>query len=117
MKFKIDENLPLELGALFAAHGHEAATVHEEKLSGACDADIYDVCTIEQRVLITLDWDFSDIRAYPPRESAGIIVLALPRQDKPYVLSAALRLLAHLEKEEPAQQLWIVEPKRIRIRD
>ena len=117
MKFKIDENLPLELGALFAAHGYDAATVYDEKLSGASDADIYRVSTIEERILITLDLVFADIRAFPPRESVGIIVLKLPRQDKPFVLSLAARLLSHLEREAPTRHLWIVEPKRIRIRD
>ena len=38
MKFKIDENLPAECASLFREAAFEAATVAEEKLSGADDS-------------------------------------------------------------------------------
>ena len=117
MKLKIDENLPVELCALFATHGHEAATVYDEQLGGTGDANIYEVCQVEQRILVTLDLDFSDIRAYPPGESAGIIVLRLPRQDKERVLAAAREFVPLLRAESITQRLWIVESTRVRIRE
>ena len=117
MNFKIDENLPFDLCALFAAHGHEAATVQEERLGGASDGKIYQVCQTEQRILVTLDLDFSDIRAYPPRDSCGIIVLRLPRLDKERVLTVARQFVPLLAAEPIAQRLWIVESKRVRIRE
>jgi hypothetical protein len=36
----------------------------------------------ESRILVTLDRDFANIEAYPPRQHAGIIVLRLKTQDK-----------------------------------
>jgi predicted nuclease of predicted toxin-antitoxin system len=102
---------------MFAAHGHEAATVQEEGLAGASDGKIYQVCQTEKRILVTLDLDFSDIRAYPPRESCGIIVLRLPRQDKERVLSVARQFLPLLAAEPITQRLWIVELERVRIRE
>jgi hypothetical protein len=44
-------------------------------LSGAEDATIAVRCRTEGRILITLDLDFANIRAYPPAEYAGIIIL------------------------------------------
>jgi hypothetical protein len=65
---------------------------------------------------LMLDMDFADIRAYPPAEFPGLIVLRLRQQDKPYILDVLARLIRLLGQEPLEQQLWIVEEKRIRIR-
>jgi hypothetical protein len=64
---------------------------------------------------MTLDTDFADIRAYPPEDFFGIIVLRLKRQDKSYVLSVVKRLVSVLQKEPVIRNLWIVEEDRVRI--
>jgi predicted nuclease of predicted toxin-antitoxin system len=87
--FKIDENLPVETAALLRAAGQDAKTVHDEKLTGADDAVLAARVRSEWRVLVTLDLGFSDIRAYPPLDYPGIIVLRSKRQDKPTVLALA----------------------------
>ena len=93
MKFKLDENLPAELNPLLRQRGHEAHSVRDEHLEGSPDEAIAQTCHSEQRILITLDLDFADIRLYPPEESPGIIVLRLSRQDKaPAGLSSSTRV-------------------------
>jgi predicted nuclease of predicted toxin-antitoxin system len=67
VKFKFDENLPAELGAVLRVAGHDAHSVPEENLRGAADTSIASVCREEQRILITLDLDFAHIKNYPPR--------------------------------------------------
>lgn len=74
MRFKTDENLPAEIVTLLCDHGHDAISVVEQQLAGAPDNVVAKVCQSEQRVLVTLDLDFADIRAYPPDEYSGIIV-------------------------------------------
>jgi predicted nuclease of predicted toxin-antitoxin system len=81
MRFKIDEHLPVEITELLDQHQHDAVTVADESMSGAVDPDVAHVCQKEARALITLDLDFSDIRAYPPEEYQGIIVFR-PRRGK-----------------------------------
>ena len=71
----------------------------------------------ETRVLITLDLDFANIRAYHPEEYAGIIVLRSKRQDKHAILALLNRIALVLTNREPASELWIVEPDRIRFRN
>ena len=66
MRLKLDENLPLELKLLFQESGHDTATVIDEGMGGAPDSAVGSVCLAEERVLITLDTDFADIRLYPP---------------------------------------------------
>ena len=63
MRFKLDENLPIELAELFRRSGHDAQTVFDEELAGAEDAEIASVCIRERRAIVMLDMDFADIRA------------------------------------------------------
>ncbi|MDI6784119.1 MAG: DUF5615 family PIN-like protein [bacterium] len=86
MKFKIDENLPNEIAVLLSNAGFDALTVSEQNLKGTADSILLNVCRQENRVLITLDLDFTDIRTYPPQDYPGIIVMRVGRQSKPHVL-------------------------------
>lgn len=115
MKFKIDENLPVEVANLLTEQEHDALTVFQENLDGAPDSYISIVCRREKRALITLDTDFADIRSYPPKDFSGLIVLRLKRQDKPHVLSVIKRLIRLLPNEPLEHHLWIVEEERVRI--
>ena len=116
MKFKFDENLPSDLGALLRREGHDAHSVFDEGLRGAADPSIAKVCRVEQRILITLDLDFAHIRNYPPHDYCGIIVLRLTRQDRDTVLAIIPRVLELLRTEPISQRLWIVDDHRTRIR-
>ena len=116
MKFKIDENLPIEVAGLLRQTGYDVATVLEQDLGGSSDADLANICQKERRVLVTLDISFGDIRAYPPAEFYGLIVLRLKRQDKPYVMHVFSRLIRMFSAEALENRLWIVEEDRIRIR-
>ena len=61
-KFKIDENLPIIIAEILKNEGYDVATIFSENLSGANASEISEVCKKEDRILITLDLDFSDIR-------------------------------------------------------
>jgi len=115
-RFKLDENLPTSSVKILRDNGHDALTVFDQKMSGESDLRIAEVVRKEDRALITLDLDFADIRAYPPNEFPGIIVLRLNRQDNDTVLSALTRILPFLEKEAIREKLWIVEENRVRVR-
>ena len=116
MRFKIDENLPIEVADLLKSAGHEAVTVFEQGLGGASDNEIISACRQESRAILTLDAGFADIRTYPPKEFSGVVVLRLSRQDKPNVLRVIKSLMPVLALESVERSLWIVEENRIRIR-
>ncbi len=59
MKFKVDENLPVEVAELLRQAGYDAATVFDEKLAGETDRTIAAVCRLEQRAIVTLDVEIS----------------------------------------------------------
>lgn len=117
MRFKIDENLPVEAATLFIARGHDAVTVIAQTLSGSADSDIAQVCIQEERILVTLDLDFANIRAYPPQHFPGFVVFRVGRQSKPYLLNLLQNVLPYIDQKEWKHQLWIIEETRIRIRE
>jgi predicted nuclease of predicted toxin-antitoxin system len=117
LKFKVDENLPAEHAALLRESGHEADTVADQKLSGAEDSRLSERCQAEDRILLTLDLDFANVQAYPPKSHCGIIVFRSNTQDKRTLISLLRRMLPVLSRRSPRQQLWIVEQDRIRYRE
>jgi uncharacterized protein (DUF433 family)/predicted nuclease of predicted toxin-antitoxin system len=86
-----DENLPVEAAATLRECGFDAETVWDENLSGSDDQMISARVRSEGRILLRLDLDFANIRAYPPHEHPGIIVLRLDCPKFPKI--AALDLL------------------------
>jgi predicted nuclease of predicted toxin-antitoxin system len=115
--FKVDENLPEKLVSLLNDAGHDAKSVLDQSMGGAADARVAEVCRVENRIVVTLDLDFADIRTYPPAQSPGFVVFRLARQDKPHVLLVAGRLVELLRTESPERKLWVVEEDRVRIRE
>ena len=116
MRFKTDENVPAVVAARLIAAGHDAMRVDEQGLSGVTDPQVAAVCVAENRVIVTLDKDFSNIRTFPPQNYAGIIVLRPSSQMIP-VLQRLLDLILPLLDTHPlAGSLWIVEDTRVRIR-
>ena len=115
MKFKVDENLPVEIAHDLTVAGHDATTVIGERLGGSSDHQISAICQHEERTLITLDMGFADIRAYRPEEHPGITVLRVRRQDRDHLVAVFRPVLGLLEREQLAQRLWIVQEGQLRI--
>jgi len=66
----------------------------------------------------TGDFDFSDIRNYPPAQYTGLIVLRIPRDATALFILNLLESFLKQDKlvSELSGKLAIVEPGRIRIR-
>lgn len=116
MKFKIDENLPIEFADLLQAEGYDASTVYYESLKGTKDSILIAVCQVESRILITLDTNFANTLAYPPHLYEGIVVLRVRKQDKPYLISFFQKVIPSFSQNPIRNHLWIVEEGKIRIR-
>ncbi|MBK5963937.1 hypothetical protein CCR95_07515 [Thiocystis minor] len=116
MKFKTDENLPVEVAALLCDSGHDAFTVVDQQMAGHPDCDVAAVCRAEQRALVTLDLDFADPRTYPPDLYCGLIVLRPRVQTISMFQRLTKQLLQLLDKQPLMGHLWIVEEQRVRIR-
>ena len=117
MKLKLDENIDARLARLLRGAGHDAATVREQDLHGTDDIDLYQICISENRALVTLDLDFSNILRYPPEGTLGLVVLRGPNDLFVTTRILVETLIEALNKENPLNQLWIVEPGRVRIHE
>lgn len=115
MRLEIDENMPASSSRVLTRHGHDVETVYQEQLVGAPDARLASVCRDENRILISLDLDFANIRAYPPSEYPGIIVLRPRTQSAIAVNNLVDEFLRAAHSEDPRGALWVIEPGRIRI--
>ena len=111
MRAKLDENLPVEAAELLRTAGWECDSVYDEGLSGADNPDVAAACQAGARVLFTLDLDFADIRAYPPSEYVGIVVLRPTEPSRRQILQLVSRVLPVLSAEWMEHRLWIVEPR------
>lgn len=116
LKFKIDENLPTEIVDCLISAKYDAISVFDQGLVGANDSKIAEVCNKEERVIVTLDTDFMDIRTYPPDEYSAIIVIRVKNQSKRYIINVFTQMITLLKSEIIKNRLWIIEENRIRIR-
>lgn len=116
MKFKLDENFGTRTQQLFHAAGHEVETIRSQELQGCSDFHLFEICCTEQRCLVTLDLDFSDVTRFPPAKAAGIVVIRVPRNPSLALLEQLIRqFLKSLTQMSVAKKLWIIEIGRIRV--
>ena len=116
MRFKTDENLPLEAATILREASFDVETVWDEALSGAADEIVASRVQQESRILVTLALDFANIQAYPPDRYAGIVVLRSKTQDTATVVAYVRKLIAILQHRSPSGELWVVQRDRVRFR-
>lgn len=123
MQFLIDANLPRSTAARVRARGHEAIDAREADLGAADDTLIAAYAQCHQLALITRDFDFADVRNYPPRDYAGLVVVDLPSEATPGLILDVLEdflndqeVLARLRGNLAIVELAIVECGRVRLR-
>lgn len=118
MKFLLDANMPRSAAMLLRELGHEVEDVREVLPNGADDATVAAHAQARQLILVTRDFDFADIRNYPPQDYAGLIVLELP--DDAIAAQVNQTLRSFVAKPELlvrlAGRLAIVESWRVRFR-
>jgi predicted nuclease of predicted toxin-antitoxin system len=116
MRFKTDENLPMEVTERLLQRQHDAISVPEQHRAGQADPLVAQICQSENRALVTCDLDFSDIRAYPPEDYPGIIVLRPAVQTVSSLPRLMSRVLPLLDQEPLDGHIWIVDDHQVRIR-
>lgn len=116
MRFKLDENVDVRAAEILTASGHDVTTVAGQELGGTKDPGIAQVAARVDRILVTLDRGFGDIRRYPPGSHPGIVLLRLRRQALPHVEIALRLLLRYEDLPSLAQCTVTVTASTVRVR-
>lgn len=119
MRFLIDANLPRALGRAISSIGHEAVDCRDILPANAPDSVIAAYAREHGLCILTMDFDFADIRAYPPAEYHGIVVFeAAPGASYRSIVQQVLRCIsdADLVTRIP-RSLSIVSPASVRVRE
>lgn len=116
MKLKLDENIPIELLEDLRATGRDVDSVQEEGLAGNPDRVVLGRAAAEARVLLTLDKGLGDLRAYPPSEYQGIILLRPPTSGREATLRFAKKHLPAFLEKDLSGRLVVVSERGLRWR-
>jgi predicted nuclease of predicted toxin-antitoxin system len=118
MRFLIDANMPRSTAELLKRYDYEAVDVRDIGMGAAADSDIAAYAQQNRLALVTRDFDFADLRNYPPAQYAGLLVLELP--DDAVVASMLRVLKSFVSQQELIEalpgRLAILEPGRVRFR-
>jgi predicted nuclease of predicted toxin-antitoxin system len=116
VKLLLDENLSPAHAVRLRRLGHDAVAVIERGMGGAEDRVVRQLASDEQRVLVTIDSDFSHLPRFPVENTPGVIWLR-PWPPTETVIQALLDgALLRLAAIAVQGKIVVVEPGRIRIR-
>lgn len=113
---KLDENMARAHARLLSQHGYEVDRVQDEGLSGASDERVWQEVVKEDRIFITLDLDFSDIRRFPPGSHPGLLLLRPESKGRQAVIAVLRRVLQEHRLEDFRGCLVVADPRRTRVR-
>jgi predicted nuclease of predicted toxin-antitoxin system len=118
LKFIIDENLSWRIAKSLQKLGIDAVHIKEVGLQGKEDDMIMQYAIKENRVLLTQDSDFADIRNYPPGTHKGIIRFKIKFAPSDVVVECFKKIITHIDsKILTAGAIVITDCKKYRIRE
>lgn len=113
---KLDENLSLAHVNLLRQAGYDADRVNEQGLSGATDERVWERVCADDRLFVTLDLDFSDIRRYQPGTHPGILLIRARSRSASAVTDVLARVTAERSLEDLRGCLAVASRSFTRIR-
>jgi predicted nuclease of predicted toxin-antitoxin system len=119
LRFLADQCVPGEVSDFLSNSGYEVVLLRDVLPIRSPDSIVIQKAQELGAILVSLNGDFADIVAYPPRSFLGIVALQL--HNHPEIIPKLLRHLCNFLRTEPHQayyagKLLIVEVHRIRIR-
>jgi len=96
--------------------GHDVFDIKEQRLNDLSDSEIYELAQRLNRIIVSMDKDFSSILLYPPGEHHGIIVAKLYRlsvADATRIFIDSFRILKY---DDIKGNIVIIDKKKTRIR-
>jgi predicted nuclease of predicted toxin-antitoxin system len=116
MKLKLDENLSHHLKPVLLELGHDVLTAADENLLSRPDTEIAQAAKNEQRMLLTLDVEFADLRKYPSGSHPGVILFR-PFSLGPISVNAFIAdFVRGADLEKLSACVAVADPVHVRVR-
>jgi predicted nuclease of predicted toxin-antitoxin system len=112
----VDEDLPRGVADVLCDAGYDAKTVHEQGLTGYDDGRLWVRVQEEDRLLMTADKGFADVRSHPPGAHHGIVLLRLEHESRRGYIELVAQLLATTALDELVGTVAVATPERLRVR-
>ncbi len=116
MKILADENLFEPIIDYLRSLGHDVLSIRDSGLSGISDDKVYQLACKEDRVIITMDKDFSRSFRFPPERCGGIVVVKIYKRSVEETLSIFKKFYKSIREEDIFRNLVIITPEGVRIR-
>jgi len=116
MKILANENLFEPIIDYLKSLGHDVFSIRESGLSGISDDEVYQLACKENRVIITMDKDFSRSFRFPPQKCGGIVVVKIYRRSVDETLSIFKKFYESIREKNILKNLVIITPEGVRIR-
>jgi predicted nuclease of predicted toxin-antitoxin system len=116
--FLVDASMPRGTATLIHSRAHNATDVRDIGMGGAPDQDIAAYAQAHQMAILSRDFDFADVRNYPPNQYMGLVVIDLPSTA---TAPTILKLVENFIQDSQALsnlpgRLAIIQPGRNRFR-
>jgi len=116
MRIFCDQNVMTETVDYLRSLGHDVGSTRDSGLATASDAEVLRTAIQQERVLLTYNADFSDIRSFPLESHSGIIRLRLVDQTAEKMHPILGNVLRQLENKDISGKLVTVGRTNVRIR-
>ncbi|MDI6713935.1 MAG: DUF5615 family PIN-like protein [Thermodesulfovibrio sp.] len=115
MRFLTDENLFEPIVEYLRDLGHDVLNIRDN-LSGIKDDEVYKIACEQNRIIITMDKDFSKIFRFHPKYCGGIIVVKIYRHTIKETCEIFKKFFIMLKEKDIFGNLIVISPNGIRIK-
>jgi predicted nuclease of predicted toxin-antitoxin system len=116
MRLFVDECVYAVTTATLRLWGHDVETAQEAGLSGHDDEELLQYATSQNRVLISIDMDFSNALRFVPSSHSGIIILKIRPSTIDNVHHVLKQFFDHYTEDDAHHSLVIADQTKYRVR-
>lgn len=116
MRLFADENLLQPIIEYLQNLGHDVLSIRDAGLCGMSDDAVYQQACRENRIIITMDKDFTRTFRFPPENCGGVIVVKIYKRRVDETFAIFKRMFDSLDEQNIIRNLVIISPEGVRIR-
>ena len=116
MKFLADMGISKKCVIWLRSKGYDVIHLSEQGLQRMTDKDIYQKATLEERIILTIDLDFSNIVAFSKGKLPSVIIFRLSNESGENVINHLSPIIERHFNELTDGTIISVEDKKVRLR-